>query len=54
VVRSLKQRLRDRQPQRLRSLEIDDQLKLRGLLDGEIGGLGALEGLVDEGGGAAI
>jgi len=34
--------LGDRQPERLGGLEIDDQLELGGLLDGVIGGLGAL------------
>jgi hypothetical protein len=29
------------------SLEIDDELKLRGLLDREIGGLGTLQDFVD-------
>ena len=39
-------RLRNRQPEGLRRLEVDDQLELGGLLDGEIGRLGALEDLV--------
>jgi hypothetical protein len=34
----LRDRLRDRQAERLRSLEVDDQLELSRLLDGEIGG----------------
>src|SRR5205823_14537068 len=33
------QRLRDRQPERLRRLEIDDQLKLRSLTDREVAGV---------------
>jgi hypothetical protein len=32
----------------LRGLEVDDELKLRRLFDGKIGGFGALENLVDE------
>jgi hypothetical protein len=48
------ERLGDCKAQRLRGLEIDHEVVLRRLLDGEIGGLGALEDLVDEGGGAAI
>src|SRR5262249_34814067 len=38
--------LGDGQPERLRSLEVDDQLVLRRLLDGKVGGLHALEDLV--------
>src|SRR5262245_65611176 len=53
LVRSGQDRLRDREPQRLRGLEIDDQLELRGLLHREIGGLGSFQNLVHEGGGAA-
>ena len=45
-------RLRNREPQRLGRFEVDDQLELRGLLDGEIGGLGAFQNLVHVGGGA--
>jgi hypothetical protein len=37
------QRLRDRQPQRLRGLQVDHELELGGLLDWDINGLGALE-----------
>src|SRR5713226_4542022 len=36
LVRSLQQSLRDRQPERLRRLKVDDQLELGGLLDGQI------------------
>src|SRR5262245_55453742 len=36
--------------ERLGGLEVDDQLELRGLLDGQVGGLGALEDLVHVGG----
>ena len=39
-------RLRNRQPDGLGGLEVDHQLKLRRLLDGKVGGLGALENLV--------
>jgi hypothetical protein len=40
------QLVRHRQAERLRGLEIDDQLEFRGLLDWEVGGLRALEDLV--------
>src|SRR6266576_1437126 len=52
VIGALQERRRNRQPDRLRRSEIDDQLELRGLLDREVGGLGALEDLVHEGGSA--
>jgi hypothetical protein len=42
VVRPRQQRRRDREAERLRGLEVDDQLELRWLLDGEIGRFGAL------------
>ena len=45
-------RLRDRQPERLRGLEIDHKLEFGRLLDGEIGWLRAIEDLVHVGGGA--
>src|SRR5262249_482312 len=38
--------------ERLGGLEVDHQLELRGLLDGQVGGLGALEDLVHVGSGA--
>ena len=38
LIRPQQQRLRDRQPERLRSFEVDDQLELNELLDGKIGG----------------
>ena len=47
VVGSLEQRLGDREPERLRRLQIDDQLELAGLLDGQVARLGAPEDLVD-------
>jgi hypothetical protein len=39
--------LRDREPQRLRGLQVDDQLELGRLLDGKVGRLGALEDSVN-------
>jgi len=39
-------------PERLRRLEVDHQLELGRLLDGQVGGLGALEDLIDEGAGS--
>src|SRR5882724_7106080 len=47
-------RLRDRQAERLRRLEIDYELELGGLLDEEVGGLGALENLVHKVRGAPV
>jgi hypothetical protein len=47
LVRPQQQPLRDRQPERLGGLEVDDQFELRRLLDGQVGGLGAFENLVD-------
>src|SRR5436190_1712437 len=41
------ERLREREADGFRRLGVDDELELRGLLDGQIGGLGALEELVD-------
>ena len=52
-VRAQQQRLRDGDTERLRGFEVDDQLELRRLLDGEVGRLRALEDLVDVYGGAA-
>src|SRR5207249_4630897 len=54
LVRPPQYRLRDRQAERLGCLEVDGQLELRGLLDGEIGGLGAFENLVYKLGDAAV
>src|SRR5439155_574518 len=42
----------NREPEGLGGLEVDDQLELRRLLDGEVAGLGALEDFVHVGGGA--
>jgi hypothetical protein len=41
-------RPRDRHAERLRRLQVDDELELRGLLDGKLCGPGALQDLVDE------
>ena len=49
VIRLQQQRWGDRKTERFGGFEIDYQLKLRGLLHGDVGGLGALENLVDEG-----
>ena len=43
--------LRDRQPKRLRCLQVDDEIEFCGLLDGEIGGLRAFQDTVDVPGG---
>jgi hypothetical protein len=43
VVGSLQHRRRYREADRLRGLEVDRQLELRGLLDGKVGWLGAFE-----------
>ena len=40
---------RNRQADLLGSLQVDDQLELRGLLHREIGGLGAFEDFINEG-----
>ena len=50
---ALRQHLRrNRQADLLGGFQIDDQLELRRLLDGQIGGLGAFQNLVDEVSGA--
>src|SRR5262245_14618554 len=54
LIRPRQQRRRDCQPESLGGLEIDDQLELGGLLDGEITGLGPLKDLVYVGGGAPM
>src|SRR5262245_18039658 len=54
LVRPLEQPLRNRQAQSLRGLEIDHQLELRWLLDGQVGGLGPFEDLVHVGGCTAV
>src|SRR5215470_12935426 len=50
LVGAREQRRRDRQPERLGDLDVNDQLELSRLLDGEVGGLGTLEDLVHDGG----
>src|SRR5215216_4314314 len=47
------QRRRYGEAERLRGLEIDDQLEFGGLLNGQVGGLGALQDLVGQDRGAA-
>src|SRR5215831_1993178 len=54
LIGSCKQRWRNRQPEGLRSLEVDDQFKLGWLLDGEISGLGSLQDLVHVNGSAPV
>src|SRR6202158_3010316 len=46
LIRPLEERLGDRQAEGLGGLEVDDQLELRWLLDGQVGGFRALEDLV--------
>src|SRR5882724_7809346 len=46
-IRSAEYRLRNSQPKGLGGLEIDHELELGGLLDGQVSGLGALQNLVD-------
>src|SRR5690349_21322706 len=41
LIRPLKKQRRDRQTKRLGGLEVDDEVELRRLLDGQVGGLGA-------------
>src|SRR3990170_1928946 len=53
LIRPNQQRLGDRQPEGLGGLEVEHQLELGGLLDGEVAGLRALEDLVDVASGAA-
>jgi hypothetical protein len=47
LVRPRQQRRRDREAERLGGLEVDHELELGGLLDGQIARLRALEDLVD-------
>src|SRR5438093_9444139 len=54
LIRPLQQRLRDRQPEGLRCLEVDDQLELRGLFDGQVARLGPLEDFVDVASGTSL
>src|SRR5262249_18802186 len=52
-IRPQQQRLGDRQAESLRRLEVDDEIKLRRLLDGEIGGIRSFENFIDVSRGAA-
>ena len=54
LVGTKKERLRDRQADRLGSLEIDHQRDFGRLLDGKIGRPGTLQNLIDVGGGARL
>src|ERR1700730_1082160 len=47
LIRSLQERGRDRQPEGIGGLEVNDQLELRRLLNGKINGLRPLQDLVD-------
>ena len=49
LVRPPQHRRRDRQPERLGGLEVDHQLELRRLFDGQVGGLCAAQHLGDQG-----
>jgi hypothetical protein len=42
LIGPLQERLRDGESDRLRGLEVDNEVELRGLLDGQVGGLGPL------------
>src|SRR4029434_36433 len=53
LIRPRQQRGRDRETERLGGLEVDGQLELRRLLDGQVAGAGPLEDLVHVGRGAA-
>jgi hypothetical protein len=54
LIRPQQQRWRDRKAKRLGRLQVDDQLEPRGLLDRDVGRLGALEDLVDVDGTPAV
>src|SRR2546427_12236157 len=54
LVRQDQERWWHRDPERLGGLEIDDQLELHRLLDGQVSGLAALQNLVHVGGGAPV
>ena len=53
LVRPVQNRLRNRQADLLRRLQVDDQLKLHGLLHGEVSRLGAFKDFVHVSGSAA-
>ena len=50
LIRSLQERRRNRQAEGLGRLQVDHEVELRGLLDGEVSGLGPLEDPIDVGG----
>src|SRR5262245_47508419 len=50
LVRKREQRGRHGETERLSDLDVDDQLELSRLLDGEVGGLSTLQDLVHQGG----
>ena len=52
LIRPLQERRRDREAEGLGGLEVDDQLELCGLLDGQVGRFGAVEDSVHIGGGS--
>ena len=54
LVRSHQHVRRNRQADLLGGFQIDDELKLRRLLDRKVGGLGALEDLIHVSGGASV
>src|SRR6266478_2419618 len=54
LIRPLQERRRDRQAEGLRGLEVDDQLDVHWLLDGEVCGLDALQDLVNVPRGATV
>jgi len=47
LIRRQEERRRDREAEGLRGLEVDDQVKLRRLLDGQVGGFSAFENAID-------
>src|SRR5438874_1941019 len=51
LIRPLEQRLRNREAQGFRGLQVDHEVELRRLLDGQVAGLGALQDLVHVGSG---
>src|SRR6266545_781710 len=52
LIRAQQHHLRDRQPERLRGLEVDDQLELLRLLDRQVAGFRTFEDAIDVTGGA--
>src|SRR6266481_9808943 len=51
LIRPLEERLRDRQAEGLGGLEVDQEFKLRGLLDGQVARFGAVKDSIHIGGG---